>query len=41
MINSIDIYLESLKKELKGCDNATIQDALSDAEEHLRTAIDN
>jgi len=41
MINSIDVYLESLKKELKGCDNATIQDALSDAEEHLRTAIDN
>jgi len=41
MINSIDVYLDSLKKELKGCDNATIQDALSDAEEHLRTAIDN
>lgn len=40
MINSIDVYLESLKKELKGCDNATIQDALSDAEEHLRTAIE-
>ncbi|MEE8479581.1 MAG: sensor domain-containing protein, partial [Candidatus Neomarinimicrobiota bacterium] len=39
MINSIDGYLDSLKKELKGCDNATIQDALSDAEEHLRTAI--
>ena len=34
------LYLDSLKKELKGCDNATIQDALSDAEEHLRTAID-
>ncbi|MBU0529821.1 sensor domain-containing protein [bacterium] len=40
MINSIDEYLNSLKKELKGCDSATIQDALSDAEEHLRTAID-
>lgn len=40
MINSIDGYLDSLKKELKGCDSATIQDALSDAEEHLRTAID-
>ncbi len=39
MINSIDGYLDSLKKELKWCDNATIQDALSDAEEHLRTAI--
>ncbi len=40
MINSIDEYLDSLKTELKGCDNATIQDALADAEEHLRTAID-
>lgn len=40
MINSIDGYLDSLKVALKGCDNATIQDALSDAEEHLRTAID-
>ena len=40
MINSIDQYLESLKKELVGCDGATIQDALSDAEEHLRTAIE-
>ncbi len=40
MINSIDGYLDSLKKELNGCDSATIQDALSDAEEHLRTAID-
>jgi len=41
MINSIDEYLKSLKNELKGCDNATVQDALSDAEEHLRTAIDS
>jgi len=40
MINSIDGYLDSLREELKGCDGATIQDALSDAEEHLRTAID-
>ena len=39
MINSIDGYLDSLKVALKGCDSATIQDALSDAEEHLRTAI--
>jgi uncharacterized membrane protein len=39
MINSIDGYLDSLKIALKGCDSATIQDALSDAEEHLRTAI--
>ena len=40
MINSIDRYLNSLKDALKGCDSATIQDAISDAEEHLRTAID-
>jgi uncharacterized membrane protein len=40
MINSIDGYLKSLKDALKGCDSATIQDALSDAEEHLRTAIE-
>ena len=40
MINSIDGYLKSLKEALKGCDSATIQDALSDAEEHLRTAIE-
>ncbi|NHZ86892.1 MAG: hypothetical protein GWP19_13625 [Planctomycetia bacterium] len=40
MINSIDGYLDSLKEALKGCDSATIQDALADAEEHLRTAID-
>lgn len=40
MLYSIDGYLESLKVALKGCDSATIQDALSDAEEHLRTAIE-
>ena len=40
MINSIDEYLNSLKVALKGCDSATIQDALADAEEHLRTAIE-
>lgn len=39
MIGSIDDYLSQLKKELRGCDRATIQDALSDAEEHLRTAL--
>ncbi len=33
MIQSIDNYLAQLKKELSGCDRATIQDALSDAEE--------
>lgn len=39
MIRSIDDYLSLLKKELSGCDRATIQDALSDAEEHLNTAL--
>ncbi|MFC1920441.1 sensor domain-containing protein, partial [Chloroflexota bacterium] len=41
MIQSIDTYLSQLKKELSGCDRATIQDALSDAEEYLRTALGN
>jgi len=40
MSHSIDDYLNSLKLALKGCDSATIQDALADAEEHLRTAIE-
>jgi len=39
MVNSIEGYLQQLKKELTGCDRATIQDALSDAEEYLRTAL--
>ncbi len=39
MIQSIDDYLSHLKKDLSGCDRATIQDALSDAEEYLRTAL--
>ncbi len=41
MINNIDEYLQQLKKELSGCDRATIQDALSDAEEHMRNALEN
>ena len=41
MIKSIDEYLGSLKAALAGSDNATIQDALADAEEHLRTAIES
>jgi uncharacterized membrane protein len=41
MINSIDDYLLELKKELTNCDRATTQDALSDAEEYLRNAIEN
>ena len=39
MIRSVGDYLSQLKKELHGCDRATIQDALSDAEEHLSTAL--
>lgn len=41
MIKSIDEYLNALKTALAGSDNATIQDALADAEEHLRTAIES
>ncbi|MCX5800147.1 MAG: sensor domain-containing protein [Candidatus Eisenbacteria bacterium] len=41
MIKSIDEYLALLKKELAGADPATIQDALSDSEEHLRIALGN
>ncbi len=39
MFKNVDDYLAQLKKELKGTDTAIIQDALSDAEEHLRTAL--
>ena len=41
MYKSIDEFLSVLKKELKGSDRALIQDVLSDAEEHIRTAIEN
>jgi len=41
MNNGIEKYLSELKKELSGSDRATIQDALSDAEEHLRTALNS
>jgi uncharacterized membrane protein len=41
MINKVEQYLAELKKELSGSDRATIQDALSDAEEYLRTAMGN
>lgn len=40
MIKKIDDYLVELKKELKGSDPALIQDALSDAEEHLYNALE-
>jgi hypothetical protein len=41
MINSIEQYLSELKKELSGGDRATVQDALSDAEEYLRNALNS
>ena len=40
MIKDVPDYLEKLKKELEGCDPALIQDAFSDAEGHLRSALD-
>lgn len=39
MFQSIDAYLVQLQKELAGRDAALVQDALSDAEEHLRMAL--
>ena len=41
MKQSISGYLDELKRELAESDSATIQDALSDAEEHLRTALNS
>jgi hypothetical protein len=41
MINSIGDYLKQLRKELAGCDRAIIQDALSDAGEHLKNSVEN
>lgn len=40
LYKNVEDYLNRLKKELKGSDPALIQDALSDAEEHLRFALD-
>jgi hypothetical protein len=37
----IQTYLDDLKAALQGADKATVQDALADAEEHLRTALEN
>ncbi len=39
MYKDVEGYLEKLKRELEGADPALIQDALSDAEGHLRTAL--
>ena len=41
MIKTIKEYLHQLKNQLSGSDRAIIQDALSDAEEHLRDAYNN
>jgi uncharacterized membrane protein len=41
MTRSIEEYLDLLKTELKETDAATVQDALADAEEHLRAALAN
>ncbi|MCP4605692.1 MAG: hypothetical protein GY847_35095 [Proteobacteria bacterium] len=41
MTKNIETYLNQLRKELAGSDRATIQDALSDAEEHLRMALES
>ena len=40
MNRAMDDYLVKLKAALAGADRATIQDALSDAEEHLTTALE-
>ncbi len=39
MFEGVDEYLNQLRQDLKGCDPALMQDALSDAEEFLRTAL--
>ena len=39
MIKSIDEYLLMLKRQLSGCDPVTVQEAISDSEEHLREAL--
>jgi len=41
MPNAIENYLDHLREELRGCDPATIQDALSDAEIHLTSALES
>jgi hypothetical protein len=40
MNKHITDYLENLRHELAGCDPATIQDALADAQEHLYSAAE-
>lgn len=40
-IKNIEEYLNLLRKEMKSSDPATLQDALSDAEDHLFSALEN
>lgn len=40
MFNTVEEYLDALKQEMKGMDRAVLQDALADAEEHLRSALE-
>ena len=40
-IESIEAFLKVLKGELRGSDPATVQDALFDAEDHLRSALES
>jgi hypothetical protein len=40
MSESIERYLGELRRHLAGSDPATVQDAVSDAEEHLRSALE-
>ena len=39
MFNTIEDYLDALKNEMKDADPALVQDALSDAREHLTMAL--
>jgi hypothetical protein len=39
MSERVEDYLDNLKAALRGADPATIQDALADAEDHLRTGL--
>jgi len=41
MIGSVEDYLGRLEKALRGADPAVVQDALADAEDHLRTDIEH
>lgn len=40
MFERVEDYLDDLRKALAGADPATVQDALADAEEHLRSGLD-